>query len=89
MAENTLSSQIGYLEDEVKKIDERANELEATMRNLKDKQKKHALREVVRHLRGEVSEHLKYLALVSRSNLFSELNRRISNPDIASEKGTC
>jgi hypothetical protein len=37
----------------VKKIDERADKLEATIPDLENEQKKHALRELVKHLRDE------------------------------------
>jgi hypothetical protein len=62
--ENSWSAHIAYLEDEVKKLDERADRLEASIPDQNDEQKKHASRELVQHLRDEVSEHRKYLALV-------------------------
>lgn len=64
MAENSWSAHIGYLEEEVKKLDERADRLEASVAGQEDEQKKHASRELVKHLRDEASEHRKYLALV-------------------------
>jgi prefoldin subunit 5 len=66
VAEDSWNAHIGYLEDEVKKIDERADKLEATIPDLENEQKKHALRELVKHLRDEASEHCKYLALVKQ-----------------------
>jgi prefoldin subunit 5 len=66
VAEDSWNAHIGYLEDEVKKIDERADKLEATIPDLENEQKKHALRELVKHLRDEASEHRKYLALVKQ-----------------------
>ena len=57
MAEDPWNAHISYLEDEVKNLDERAAELEATIRDLENEQKKHALREFVKHLRDEASEH--------------------------------
>ena len=66
MAEDPWNAHIRYLEDEVKKLDERANMLETVIRDLKNEQKEHALRELVNHLRDEASEHRKYLALVKR-----------------------
>jgi len=66
MAEDPWKAHIGYLEDEVKKISERANKLEAMIPDLESEQKKHALREIVGHLRDEVSEHRKFLALVKQ-----------------------
>ena len=64
MAEDPWKAHINYLEEEVKKIGERAEKLEAMIPDLESEQKKHALREIVRHLRDEVSEHRKFLALV-------------------------
>ncbi len=54
------------IDDEVKKIDERADKLEATIPDLENEQKKHALRELVKHLRDEASEHRKDLGLVKQ-----------------------
>ncbi len=50
----------------MKKIDERADKLEATIPDLENEQKKHALRELVKHLRDEASEHRKDLGLVKQ-----------------------
>lgn len=66
VVEESWSAHIDYLEDEVKKIDERAGRLEATIADLENEQKKHALRELVQHLRDAAKEHRKYLALVKR-----------------------
>jgi hypothetical protein len=66
VAEDSWNAHISYLEGTVKKIDERAARLEAMIPNLADEQKKHTLRELVKHLRDEASEHRKYLALVKR-----------------------
>jgi len=66
MAEDAWNDHIGYLESEVKKIDERADKLEAMIADLESETKKDALRELVNRLRGEASEHRKYLALVKR-----------------------
>ena len=66
VAEDSWNAHIGYLEDEVKKIDERADKLEATIPAVGNERKKHALRELVKHLRDEASEHRKYLALVKQ-----------------------
>jgi prefoldin subunit 5 len=66
VAEDSWNAHIGYLEDEVKKIDERADKLEAMIPDLENEQKKHALRELVKHLRDEAREHHKYLALVKQ-----------------------
>jgi len=66
MAQDSWNVHSGYLEDEVKKIDERADKLEEMISGPKNEQKKHALRELVNHLRDEASYHRKYLALVKR-----------------------
>jgi len=66
MAENSWNAHIAYLEDEVKKIDERAEKLEAMLPSLESGQKKRALRELINHIRDEASEHRKYLALVKQ-----------------------
>jgi hypothetical protein len=64
MAEDPWNVHINYLEDEVKKIEERADKLEEMIPDVENEQKKHALRELVNHLRHEASDHRKYLALV-------------------------
>jgi hypothetical protein len=64
MVEDPRNAHIRYLEEEVKKLGERADKLEAMILNLENEQKKHAVRELVSHLRDEVREHRKYLALM-------------------------
>ena len=66
MSVDSLNSHISYLEDEVKKIDERADKLEAMTLDMESEQKKHAIRELVSHLRDQASEHCKYLALIKQ-----------------------
>ena len=66
MPEDSWNAHISYLEDEVNKIEERADKLEATIPELENEQKKHALRELVKHLRDQASEHRKYLGLVKQ-----------------------
>ena len=66
MAETSWDGHIGYLEDEVKKIDERVDRLVAMIRQQENEQKKQALRELVKHLQDEATEDRKYLALVKR-----------------------
>ena len=66
VAKDSWNTHIGYLEDEVKKIDGRAAKLEAIIPGLEDKPKQIALRELLKQLRDEASEHRKYLALVKR-----------------------
>ena len=66
MAEEPWNAHIAYLEDEVRKIDERAEKLEAMLPSLESEEKKHALRELINRIRDEASEHRKYLALVKR-----------------------
>jgi prefoldin subunit 5 len=64
MAEDTWNAHIRYLEDEVKKIDERADKLEEMAEHLESETKKRLLQELVNHLRDEESYYRKYLALV-------------------------
>jgi len=66
LAEDSWNAHVAYLEEEVRKIGERAGKLEAIIPDLKNEQKKHALRELLKQLRDEASEHRKYLALVKR-----------------------
>jgi hypothetical protein len=66
MAEDPWKAHLSYLEAEVEKMMERANKLEAMIPDLESDQKKHALRELVSHLRDDVSEHRKFLALVKQ-----------------------
>jgi cell shape-determining protein MreC len=66
LAEDYWNAHVAYLEEEVRKIGERVGKLEAIIPDLDNEQKKHALRELLRQLREEASEHRKYLALVKR-----------------------
>ena len=66
MADDSWNAHIKYLEDEVKKIEERAEKLENMIPDLKNEPKKHACRKLVNDLRDEASQHRKYLALVKR-----------------------
>ena len=66
MAEDPWNAHISYLENEVKKIGEQADKPEAMIPDLESEQKKRALREIVSHLRDEMSEHRKFLALVKQ-----------------------
>jgi hypothetical protein len=66
MAEDSWRAHISYLEEEVKKLGERADKLEAMMPELESEQKRRAVRELVGRLRDEVREHRKYLALVKQ-----------------------
>jgi len=50
MAEDSWNAHIGYLEDKAKMLDERAQKLEEMIPDLKNEQKKHALRERVNAL---------------------------------------
>ncbi|MGA7791870.1 MAG: hypothetical protein WCA19_02450, partial [Candidatus Acidiferrales bacterium] len=54
------------LEDEVKKLDERAGKLEKMIPDMKNEPKKHACRKLINDLRDEASQYRKYLALVKR-----------------------
>jgi hypothetical protein len=64
MTEDSLKAHLSYLEHEVKRTGERADKLEAMVPDLESEQKRHAVRELVSHLRDEVRERRKYLALV-------------------------
>ena len=64
MAEDSLEAHIRYLEGEVQRVGERADKLEAMIPTQENEQKKRALRELVSHLRDEVSEHRKYLTVM-------------------------
>ena len=66
VADVSWNAHIKYLEDEVKKIEERADKLEKMIPDLKNEPKKHACRKLVSDLRDEASQHRKYLALVKR-----------------------
>ena len=66
MADYSWNAHTSYLEDEVKKLDERAGKLDEMITNLENGQKKYALRELVNRLRNEASSHRKYLALVKQ-----------------------
>jgi len=64
LAENSWNAHAAYLEEEVKKIDARADRLEIVIPGVENEPKKHALQELLKQLRDEASEHRKYLALV-------------------------
>lgn len=66
MADYSWNAHNSYLEDEVKKLDERAGKLEEMITDLESGQKKRALRELVNRLRDEASCHRKFLALVTQ-----------------------
>jgi hypothetical protein len=66
MADDPWKSHIRYLEEEVEKIGERADKLEALIPGLESEPKKRALRELIIRLRSEANEHRKYLALMKQ-----------------------
>ena len=66
MADDARKAHIKYLEDEVKKIGERADKLEKMIPGLANEQRKHAFKELVNGLRDEASQYRKYLELVKR-----------------------
>jgi uncharacterized protein (DUF342 family) len=66
VADDSWNAHIKYLEDEVKKIEERVDRLEKMIPDLKNVPKKHACRKLINDLRDEASQHRKYLALVKR-----------------------
>jgi hypothetical protein len=65
MDRDPLIVHIEYLEDEVKKIDERADRAEAMIPNM-ESTKKYALRKLVSGLRDEASEYRRYVALMKQ-----------------------
>ena len=69
MADDSWRAHITYLENEVTKIGERADKLEAMAENLESGQKKHAMQELISRLRDAAKEHRKYLALVNPRSL--------------------
>jgi prefoldin subunit 5 len=66
VADDSWNAHIKYLEDEVKKIEERAEKLENMIPDMKNEPKKHACRKLINDLRDEASQYRKYLALVKR-----------------------
>jgi hypothetical protein len=66
MTEDSWNAHISYLEDEVKKIEERADKVENMIPDLEIEQKIYASRELVNRLRSEASYHRKYPALVKQ-----------------------
>jgi hypothetical protein len=66
MAEDSWNAHISYLENEVRKLQERAEKLENMIPGLESEKKIQALRELVNHLRDEASDRRKYLALVKQ-----------------------
>jgi hypothetical protein len=66
VANDSLNAHIRYLEDEVKKMDERAGRLDKMIPDTKNEPKRQACRELVNGLRDEASQYRKYLALVKR-----------------------
>ncbi len=65
-ADDSWNAHIRYLEDEVKKIDERAGKLDKMILDVKNEPKKHVCQKLVNGLRDEASQYRKYLALVKR-----------------------
>ena len=66
MDRDALSVHIDYLEEEVKKMDERADRTEAMIPTV-ESTKQFALRQLVSGLRDEASERRKYLALMKQN----------------------
>ena len=65
MDKDPLNAHIEYLEEEVKKMDERADRAEAMIPSAEN-QKKYALQQLASGLRNEVNEYRKYLALMKQ-----------------------
>jgi hypothetical protein len=64
VAENSWNTHTAYLEEEVKKLDARADRLETIIPGIENEPKKRALQELLKQLRDQASEHRKYLTLV-------------------------
>jgi uncharacterized protein (DUF342 family) len=64
--DDSWNAHIKYLEEEVRKKEERADKLEKMIPDLKNESKKHECRKLVNGLRDEASQCRKYLALVRR-----------------------
>jgi hypothetical protein len=64
MAESPWEAHVVYLEEEIRKLDDRAQRLEKMIPDMTTEQKRHALRELTNRLRDEASEHRKYISLV-------------------------
>ena len=65
MDRDPLRVHIDYLEEEVRKMDERADRAEAMIPNTENS-KKYALRQFVSGLRDEASEYRRYIALMKQ-----------------------
>lgn len=65
MPEDSLNAHIAYLEEEVKKMEERAARLEAMIPDLKGEKKLSSVA-LVNRLRDEVNEHRKYISVMKR-----------------------
>jgi hypothetical protein len=85
MSEASWKIHIGYLEGEVRKIDERADKLEALIAAPNNGQNKDALRRLLKQLRDEGTEHRKYLALVKETWLAGG-ESRVPMSSVAVEK---
>lgn len=64
MGESAWNDHIRYLEDEMKKMSERAEKIEEMIPNVEEAQKKLALGKLVTQLRGEIKDLRKYLAVM-------------------------
>ncbi len=66
MAESSWTEHISYLENEIKKIDERIAKLNQMIHGFEDVRKKRAATELIQRLRDEASQYRKYVALVKQ-----------------------
>lgn len=66
MTESPSAEHIAYLENEVKKMDERIAKLTEMIPALEDARKKRAATELIQRLRNEAREYRKYVTLVKR-----------------------
>ncbi len=66
LPDDPLKLHVAYLEEELKKIEERAAKLEAMIAGLESPQKKIDLQVLIAHLRDEANEYRKYVKLMKQ-----------------------
>jgi hypothetical protein len=66
LPDDPLKLHVAYLEEELKKIEERAAKLEAMIAGLEGAQKKIDLQRLIARLRDEANEYRKYVKLMKQ-----------------------
>lgn len=64
LSEDPLKAHVAYLEEEVKKLHERASKLEAMLTGLESSPKKLELQGLIGQLREQANEYRKYIKLM-------------------------